>query len=162
MSQRVQTDSMLGWRSGFLSIAPLADERLRRRDYHVGGRGSRYAGAQRRQQHLVIAAVDRCATDKFDAHAGSPLFVDIERLGGSNREVNDAVVYKRPPIVDPHDDRATIVETGNTRITRQRHRAMRRRDPIHVVALAVRSAATVEVGAIPRSNPFGAIRGIGG
>src|SRR6516225_3643130 len=104
MSQRVQTDSMLGWRSGFLSIAALTDERLRRRDHHVGGRGSRLAGAQRRQQHLVIAALDRRATDKFDAHPGSPLFVGIERLGSSNREVDDAVVYERSPIVDPHDD----------------------------------------------------------
>ena len=69
---------------------------------------------------------------------------------------------KRPPIVDPHDDRATIVKIGDARITRQRHRAMRRRDAMHVIALAVRSRPAMEVGPIPGSNPFAAICGIVG
>src|SRR5260370_28762792 len=34
---------------------------------------------------------------------------------------------------------------------------MRRRDVMHVIALAVRSQPAMEVGPIPRSNPFGAI-----
>src|SRR5207244_4155849 len=81
---------------------------------------------------------------------------------GSGREVNDAVMYKRPAIVDPHDYRATIVQIGDPRVARQRHGAMRRRDAMHVIALAARSQPAMEVGPIPGSNPFDAVCGIVG
>src|SRR6202048_1139817 len=155
-------DLVLGWRQQVLSITALREERLGRRDHHVGGHGSWRGCTQRRKQHLVVTALDGCATDNFDTHAGGPLPVEIERLGGSNREISDAVMCKRPAVIDPHDYRATIVQIGDTRITRQRHRAMRRRDAVHVIALAVRSPPAMEVGPIPGGNSFGAICGIAG
>src|SRR5665213_1272293 len=55
-------------------------------------------------------------------------------------------------IVDAYNDRATVGEIGDTRIARQWHGRMRRRDAVEVRNLAVGGIAAVEILAVPRGK----------
>src|SRR3984893_10114016 len=154
--------SVAALRARPLFIAIVTRHRVGRRDRHFRRRRSWCAGAQGRKQHAVVAAFGRSATDKFDPHVGGPLLVEVKRLGGTGRKIDDAMAYKGPAIVDPHDDRAAIVQIGDTGIARQRHGAVRRRDAVHVIALAVRGLVAMEVGSIPGCNAFAAIHWLAG
>ena len=67
-----------------------------------------------------------------------PLRLEVEGLGGALGDVDDAVAVIGAAIVHPHDDRATVLEVGDARVARQRHRGVGRGDGIAVEDLAVR------------------------
>ena len=88
---------------------------------------------------------------------GQAAAVEVERLGGADREVDEAVVDERAAIVDPHDHRLAVAEIGHARIAWQRQRRMRRRVAVHVVGFAVRGQPAVEVRPVPGGDALGAI-----
>src|SRR3981081_1846233 len=86
--------------------------------------------------------------------------VEIQRLGGADREVDDAVAHIGTAVVDTHYDGAAVVQVGDASVARQRHGGVRGRDAVHVVDLAVRGQPAVEIRAVPGGNALDAIVGI--
>ena len=89
---------------------------------------------------------------------GEPVAVKSQRIGGPNRDVDEAVAGIGAAIVHPHDDGAAIVEIGHPGIAGKRHGRMRRRDAVHVEHFAVGGLPAMEIRAIPGSDAFGLIR----
>ncbi len=65
------------------------------------------------------------------------------------RQVDDAAIVERPAVVDPHDQAASILEVGHPHVTRKRQALVRRGHGVHVVGLARRGIAAVELGPVP-------------
>ena len=107
------------------------------------------AGTIGRHQILVVIAVERRAADIFDLHLGRAGVGIVQHLGGALRQVDQAAVRIRPAIVDAHDDRTAVLDIGDARIARQRHRRMRRGQMRHVVDFAIGGQPAVEGVAIP-------------
>ena len=68
------------------------------------------------------------------------------------RQIDQAALVKWTAIIDPHDHAAAVLQIRDTRITRQRERAMRRAELIHIVGLEARGRTAIELGAVPRGH----------
>jgi len=104
----------VGDRGSFPSL-PLVRKGLAARPSRLMAREWR-ACTQRRKQHLVVAASIGAGPDQIRHARGGPVCKNRGPWRFRSR-VNDAVMYKRPPIVDPHDYRATVVQIGDARIS---------------------------------------------
>jgi hypothetical protein len=131
-------------------------QRTGRSQHRIRGR-SRLAFAQRRGQHAVVRAFERRAADVLDPDLRNTVAVEIQKLGGTNRQIDDAVAVERSPVIDAHDDGSAIGHVGDTRVARDRQRRMRGRDRLHVEDFAVRGAPAMESVAIPRRDPLLAV-----
>src|SRR5579883_3264559 len=72
----------------------------------------------------------------FDQHRSDAVVLHAESLCRAAREIDDAAVDIRSPIIDTHHDRAPIVEVRDAHDTVERQGAVRRRQIVHVIALA--------------------------
>src|SRR5258708_6851503 len=78
----------------------------------------------------------------------------IHFLRGGKGEIDDAVVDERAAIGDSHHGGLAIDQVSNANHRFERQRAVSRRELVHVVGLAVRSAPSVKWHAIPGSVAF--------
>src|SRR5262249_4969963 len=100
---------------------------------------------------------DRRAAEVFDPHAGKAVAVELQRLGGPDRQVDDAIADIGTAVVHPHHDRAAVVQVGDAGIARQRHGGVRGRDGVHVVDFDVGGQPAVEIRPVPGRGALGAV-----
>jgi len=89
--------------------------------------------------------------EHFKPNHGGAGEIDIERFGGSKRQVEDATFDKRAAISDTQQSGAAGLDVGDTHDGAKRQREVGRGHGVHVVDLAIRAAAIV----IWRSVPTG-------
>ena len=150
-------------RDGFGLIGPF------RRPLHAGGDASnrivvscaaarcdlRPALACQIAPLVAVVAVQRRAGEILDPHPRRSLVPEAEHLRRAARHIHDAVRPVRTAIVDANDDRSAVLEIGHARIDRHGQGRRRRRQPFHVVDLAIGGAAAMKQLAIPgrRADP---------
>jgi len=79
------------------------------------------------------------------------LLVSITRepQGGAVGKVDQAIALERPAVIDFDNHFLAVVEVGHLGVGGQGQGLVRRRGQVHVVGLAARSAAAMELAAIP-------------
>ena len=87
----------------------------------------------------------------FDANFRDTGLIDIELVGGGEREIDDASGDERAAIGDAHENRVICLEIGDAHDRSERQRTVCGGHGVHVVDFAVRSAT----GVIGRSVPTG-------
>src|SRR5260370_9336969 len=90
----------------------------------------------------------------FHAHRHDAGANGIHFSRGGKREIDDAIVYKRPAVGDSNHRGLAVVHGGDAYHGFEWERAVRRCEFIHVVDLALRSASPVERLAVPGSVSF--------
>src|ERR1041385_4394287 len=77
---------------------------------------------------------------------------ELERLGGSERKIDDAIVLKRTTVVNPHDDGFAGQRVCHTNLCIERKRAMGGGHSIHIVRLAVGGPFSVKLFGVVRCD----------
>ena len=95
------------------TVAQFGHKGFRRCEHDIRRRLRRTVESQRREQHPVVAAFHRRPADVFHPNAGKPLVIEIECLGGPDREIDQTVFRIGPAIVEAHDDRTAVRQIGD-------------------------------------------------
>ena len=98
----------------------------------------------------------------IDAHLRDTVSLEPEKLRPPARHVDDPPARERPPVVDPQDQRAAVFQVRDTHRAGHRQRAVRGRQVVLVVGLAVRRLLAVKARAVPgRNTGFGVFEVLG-
>jgi len=87
--------------------------------------------------------------DQVQANALDALVLEMERLGGAVREVDNPARDDRSPVINPDMDESPIVKIGYAYPTAQRQSQVSRGQLMHLVGLAAGRSSAFKVFSIP-------------